>query len=131
MSTRMALRDIKRMADIDVTHATSVTYFPFFEYTDKIAYAAGIYGWNGSLYRGLDSRLYYAVTDMGNDGCCAGRNVGKMGEREKYVMRTLERVEEVEHPAPGSSVVRFFSSDGEHSFSVATSDHGKTWEICG
>lgn len=125
------MRDIKSMADINVTRATSVTYFPFFEYTEKVAYAAGIYGWNGSLYRGWDSRLYYVVTDMGNDGCCTGSNMKKMGEREKYVMRTLDRVEEVEREGTAHSVMRFYSSDGEHSFSVETFDHGKTWDICG
>lgn len=128
---RLALRTIKAQAHINASTATHATYFPFFETREKIAYAAGIYGWNGSLYRGDVSGILYAVTDYGNDYYGAHKCRDLMGEREKYVLRTLDHVEEIEHGPNGYSVMGFYSIDGEHGFKVVTRDYGHNWEICG
>lgn len=130
---RISKRALVNLADVDATHATSATYFPFPERVEKIAYSCGACGWTGSLYRGQMSGLLYAVTDCGNDcdtnGCGMRRN---FGARELAVVETLARVEEVEGDAHGHarSVLRFVSRDGR-SFTAATFDHGHTWTVCG
>lgn len=127
---RIAKRTIVSQADINATKATSVTYFPYPEYVEKVAYSAGVYGWTGSLYRGETSGLLYAVTDYGND--CPGNGSSirhTMGARELAIVENLAYCEEVEHDH-GKSVLRFVARDG-HAFTVATFDHGRTWTICG
>ena len=66
---RIAKKTIVSLSDINATKATSVTYFPYPEYVEKVAYSAGVHGWTGSLYRGTTSGLLYAVrTYPGSDG---------------------------------------------------------------
>lgn len=127
---RIAKRTIISQADINATKANSVTYFPFPEHVEKVAYSAGIYGWTGSLYQGETSGLLYAVTDYGNDCASNGHDMrAAMGNRELAVVRNLSHVEEVEHDH-AKSVMRFVARDG-YAFTVATFDHGRTWTICG
>ena len=130
MSERISKKALIGLADINATRATSVTYFPFPETVTKVAYSCNVDGWTGSLYKGDESGLLYAVTDMGNDCASNGHDMRRaMGNREKYVVRTLSHVEEMEK-AHGKSVIRFVSRDGEHAFSAVTFDHGRTWTIC-
>lgn len=127
---RIAKKTIISRAHINATTATSVTYFPYPEYVEKIAYSAGIYGWTGSLYRGTISGALYAVTDYGNDCASNGHDIREaMGARELAVVENLDYCEEVEHDY-GKSVLRFVARDG-HAFTVATFDHGRNWTICG
>lgn len=127
---RIAKKAVVSLADINATKATSVTYFPYPEYVEKVAYSAGVYGWTGSLYRGTTSGLLYAVTDCGNDCASNGHSMRKMmGARELAVVENLAYCEEEEHDH-GKSVLRFVARDG-HAFTVATFDHGRNWTICG
>ena len=127
---RISKRALVNLADVDATHATHVTYFPYPERIDKIAYSCGASGWTGSLYRGQTSGALYAVTNQGNDCPTNGTSVRRMmGARETCVVETLSHVEEVEHDH-AKSVLRFVSRDG-HAFTVATFDFGRTWTICG
>ena len=121
---------IMSLADIDATHANSVTYFPYPEPVEKVAYSCGTYGWTGSLYRGTTSGLLYAVTDMGNDCASNGCDMRRtFGARAAAVVERLDHVEEVEH-SHGHSVMRFVSRDG-YSFTATTWDFGRTWTVCG
>ena len=129
---RISKKEILNRAHIDATTATSATYFPFCEYCERIAYSAGVYGWTGNLFRGLTSGALYAVTDYGNEDAPAKYELmEKLGNRERYVLETLDSVEEIEHDGAKRSVLKFHSTDGEHTFSLVTSDFGKTWDICG
>lgn len=128
---RIAKRDIINRAHINATTATHATYFPFMEYTERVAYSAGVYGWTGNLFRGCTSGCLYAVTDYGNENAPTSYRLMEMlGNRERAVMETLDHVEEVEYKGAEYSVLRFVAMDG-HAFTVATFDFGKTWEICG
>lgn len=127
---RISKAAIKDLADIDVTHANSVTYFPYPESVEKVAYSCGTCGWTGSLYRGQTSGLLYAVTDMGNDCSANGYDMRRtFGARETAVVERLSHVEEVEHDH-GYSVMRFVSRNS-YSFTVVTRDFGRTWSVCG
>lgn len=127
---RIAKKTIIAQADINASKATSVTYFPFPEYVEKVAYSAGVYGWTGSLYRGTTSGLLYSVTDYGNDCASNGHDIRRMmGAREAAVVENLAYCEEVEHDG-SKSVLRFVARDG-YSFTVATFDRGHSWTICG
>ena len=131
MLSRISKRDLLRAADINATEATHASYFCFLEYTERVAYCAGIYGWSGNLFRGCDSGLYYAVTDYGNENGTANRLIDELGEREKYVIRTLASVKELEHSGAGYSVMRYLSNDGRNGFTIATHDFGHTWQLVG
>ena len=129
---RLSKREITKRAHVNVTSATHATYFPFLEYCERIAYSAGVYGWTGNLFRGLTSGVLYAVTDYGNENAPTYYDLmQQLGNREKYVMKTLERIEETEHDGCKKSVLVFYSRDGEPSFKLATFDYGHTWNICG
>lgn len=131
MTKRISRKALIGLADINATRATGATYFPFPEYVTKVAYSCNAAGWTGSLYKGTESGLLYAVTDMGNDCASNGCHMRRMmGNREKYVVRTLSHVEELEHDHE-KSVIRFVSRDGEHAFTAVTFDFGRTWTICG
>lgn len=128
---RISKAAIKNLADINATHANSVTYFPYPENVEKVAYSCGTYGWTGSLYRGTTSGLLYAVTDMGNDCSANGYDMRRtFGARENAVIEDLSHVEEVDHSDHGFSVMRFVSRNG-YAFTVATFDFGRTWTVCG
>ena len=127
---RIAKKTIISQADINATKATSVTYFPFPEHVEKVAYSCGVYGWTGSLYRGTESGCLYAVTDYGNDCPSNGHDIRRtMGNREKAVVENLAYAEEIEHDGR-KSVLRFVARDG-YSFTVVTFNGGHDWTICG
>lgn len=129
---RISRKAIVNTSAINATKATHATYFPFPEYTDRVAYSAGVYGWTGNQFIGLTSGIKYAVTDQGNEYAHACLPlVQAMGNREKAVIESLDHVEEIEHKDNGKySMLRFVARDG-HSFTVATFDFGHTWTICG
>ena len=131
---RVSRKHIIEVADINATRDIPVTYFPFPEYTERVAYSAGMHGWTGNLFKGLESGVLYAVTDGANEGAGIHRVAESFGFREREIVRNLSHVELVESDSRGGisnyCVMAFVSCDGSR-FTVATFDHGKNWEVCG
>lgn len=131
---KLSLRALKNEADIDVLQiirAAGVSYFPWFEGNEKVAYAHCAEGWAGSLRRGNLSGLLYAVTDYGNDIYSPGRYALDLGARETAVMQRLDHVEVLQNRREtGYAVIKFAAEDG-HSFTVSCTDDGHNWTVCG
>ncbi len=130
----MSMKAMKAVADIDVTATArelGVTYFPYFEPREKVAYAAGVHGWNASLYKGSESGALYYVTDMSNDFGTMTRAAEKMGAREMAVTAHLDHVEVLESRNDKDRAAMYaVASDGSR-FEVTCTDDGHRWEICG
>lgn len=127
---RMSKKAIYQRADIN-TDSIGVTYFPYPEYTEKVAYSCGIYGCTAVLRRGYESGALYASGPYANsDGCAPYGFRESFGNRERAIIERLDHIEQVEPGADGRAVFAFVSRTGER-FTVATFDHGHTWSICG
>lgn len=127
---RYSKKSIYQLADID-TGSIGVTYFPYPEATEKIGYSCGIYGCTAVLRRGYDSNALYAADPYANsDGYSPYDFRKSLGNREHDIIERLDHIEQVEPGKDGRAVIAFVAKDGAR-FTVATFDHGHTWEICG
>lgn len=127
---RLSKKAIYQQADIN-TDSIGATYFPYPEPTEKVAYSCGIYGCTAVLRQGRESGTLYASGPYANsDGWAPYGFRESFGNREREIIARLDHIEQDEPGEGGRAVFSFVSRTGER-FTVATFDHGHTWEICG
>lgn len=130
MIPRYSKKALYQCADIN-TDSIGVTYFPYPEQTEQVAYSCGIYGCTAVLRRGYESGALYASGPYANsDGWAPYGFRESFGNREHAIIERLDHIEQVEPGTGDRAVFAFVSRTGER-FTVATFDYGKTWTICG